>query len=825
MAIIENKEITGSGFKKTIDEDSMEMILDMTQVSQYQKPHHSAVRETVSNGVDSVIERNLAKNIITGKEKLENHYDTSRSEGKYKGSSFDKDYYDTKFFDNTEKVMIEYFEKSDERDLIRITDYGVGLGGKRLEKSFNPGYSSKRLSKDTLGSFGIGAKSPLATGAEFYTMISNHNGRKYRFKIYVNKVDCLVPKFSKGKMNPIHEFENGYNAFYEETTDKNGVTIEWEVKKHNRDIVSDAIRSQLMYFDNVVYRHHNEWSRSAETVNIKSDILYADEEILVPKNTNKYTNEPHILLGKEGKYVNYGSIDWEELELPKYQGGVGFKMSPSDVSISPSRENLVWNEKTKTAILNKFDAVKDLVNEELKDKLKETDFVKWNVTAETISSNLNRNHYNSYYGYSRDQEQTDLVSVLSKLMSEGDGIALKYSKDYSYKSLSSAIKIKEDSVRTAIRHVYVRDVADYSLNRLAISSWSSMDNKDVYITEDDKADRIKDIHINKLINEDLLKSKGFILIHKDKIEEGDIADLLFNSEAIKDYDSIEVSDEDRAIYQNKISQAEMTPAERRKLDKKVVAKQYLKGYSNTIYTSKVEYRIGDMATDFTSTDIIYGHRDDDPYLRFAAKLFSKGSTKKVLLISQGNLKHYKPYGQHVVDYLLEVDETNKTIDIASEITDAIKANYISKTNVSFALNYLNSLSSILKYETEVYNKLLTIQKNNQNSNVLRDHYLSEISKGIEDEGVCNVPFKEHDSYYDPSTINVFEPLQKLLDKGYTINPINVQEYGIADKLKKRLAPYESFINDIRNLNSHSNQVDTWLNASGYTKLTQNHGWI
>ena len=32
MAIVDQKEISGSGFKKTIDEDSVEMILDMTQV-------------------------------------------------------------------------------------------------------------------------------------------------------------------------------------------------------------------------------------------------------------------------------------------------------------------------------------------------------------------------------------------------------------------------------------------------------------------------------------------------------------------------------------------------------------------------------------------------------------------------------------------------------------------------------------------------------------------------------------------------------------------------------------------------------------------------
>ena len=119
MAIVDSKEISGSGFKKTIDEDSMEMILDMTQVSQYQKPHHSAVRETVSNAVDSVIERNLAKNIITGKETLEDHYDTSKSDGQYKGSTFDPSYYDVKKFSTKQNVLIEYYEKTEELDKLK----------------------------------------------------------------------------------------------------------------------------------------------------------------------------------------------------------------------------------------------------------------------------------------------------------------------------------------------------------------------------------------------------------------------------------------------------------------------------------------------------------------------------------------------------------------------------------------------------------------------------------------------------------------------------------------------------------------------------------
>ncbi len=487
-------------------------------------------------------------------------------------------------------------------------------------------------------------------------MTSYHNGRKYKFRIYVNKVDCLIPKFSGGKKNEIHEFENGYHAFYEKTTNKNGVIVEWEVKKHNRDVVSEAISSQLMYFDNVVYRKHNEYGSRSEQIDIKSKILYSDDEIVVPSVVNKYTGSPHILLGREGKYVNYGPIDFEELELPAYDGGIGFKMSPSDVSISPSRENLVWNEKTKSAILAKFDVVKDLVNTELKDQLTETDFVKWNIVAETINSNLNRNNYGNYYGYSGSREQEDLVSVLSKLLTTGDGIALKYSSEYSYKSLSKAIKIKDDSLRTAMREVYVADKAIYRLNRNPIINWKSMSDKEVWVTDDDKADKIRDLHICKGL--DTTMNTGFILIHKSKIEENKISELLFDSEFIKDYDTLEVPEADRLIYQNKIAQSDMTPAEIRKLNKKVVAKKYSKGYGSNAYTDKVEYSIGQMANEFTSTSVIYGHRDDDTYLRFMAQLLPKDTKTKILLVAVGNLKYFKPYGKYVLDYLLEVSSTS-----------------------------------------------------------------------------------------------------------------------------------------------------------------------
>jgi hypothetical protein len=819
MAIVDNKQVSGSGFKKSIDEDSIEMILDMTQVSQYKKPHRSAVRETVSNAVDSVTERNLAKNIITGVEKLEDHYDVSKSGGQYKGSAFDASYYDTKYFSTKESVLIEYFEKSEGRDLIRITDNGVGLGGKRLEKSFNPGYSSKRTSKNTLGSFGIGAKSPLATGIDSYIMSSVHNGRKYKFRIYVNKVDCLIPKFSNGKMNKVHVFNDGaigsneYHAYYEDTSDKNGVVVEWEVKNHNRQTTEDAIKSQLMYFDNVVYQKYNHWGTSS-IINLKTSVLFSDDEIVVPSYTNSHTNIPHILLGKEGKYVNYGSIDWKELELPDFGGGIGFKMSPSDVSINPSREDLVWNEKTKSAILAKFEVVKELVNNELKDQLKETDFIKWNAIAESINSNLNRSTYSGSYGYG-NQKQDNLVSVLAKLLTTGDGVALKYSNDYSYKSLNSALKAVEGNENTAMREVYVSDKSSYKLNRTPVLNWKSMENVEIWVTNDDKADRIKDTYINEQLDSDL--NKSFILIHKKKLKETKISELLFDKTVCKDYDSIVVPEDDRLRYQNKISQSALTPAEIRKLNKKVVAKEYIKGYGNNSYTTKVEYKIGDMMNDFSSNSIIYGHRDDDSFLHFVTKLLPKNTNIKVLLVAQNNLKYFSPYGKHVMNYLFEIDEQNKTVKLCDELISTIRNNFINTADISGS--YLYNLQSILPNEFAVHSKLLDITTK---TSIFHHSYFLDICSVVDQQSACNIAIA---SYSGSSATRSFPYLDNLISLGYTIEKINIKEYTIINNLNLLLAPIETFLSSMYNLSNFTHDIDLYLSAKNYVKLKDDHGWI
>lgn len=156
MAIIEsNVAESKTGFKKRLDSNAEEVVLNIVQVNLYSYPFKSMVRELTSNALDSIREKRMALNIIKGVEKKEDYFE-EREGAIYSDSKFDPGYYNQKYLDPADKVTIEYHNQQDElRDLLIIKDTGVGLGGKRLEKFFTPGYSTKRLNRDVLGSYGL----------------------------------------------------------------------------------------------------------------------------------------------------------------------------------------------------------------------------------------------------------------------------------------------------------------------------------------------------------------------------------------------------------------------------------------------------------------------------------------------------------------------------------------------------------------------------------------------------------------------------------------------------------------------------------------------
>jgi hypothetical protein len=48
--------------------------------------------------------------------------------------------------------------------------------------------------------------------------------------------------------------------------------------------------------------------------------------------------------------ISYGTINFEELEMKKYTGNVSFILNINEVDVTPSRENVIWNTKTREAV-------------------------------------------------------------------------------------------------------------------------------------------------------------------------------------------------------------------------------------------------------------------------------------------------------------------------------------------------------------------------------------------------------------------------------------------------------------------------------------------
>lgn len=376
------------GFDKEIDAGAIGLILDNLQKYQYVHPQKSAVRELASNGIDAVWEKDVALKIIRGKAKADEFF-LKREDVVNRDSNFDPNYYNeqwlwdkmvgSRFSSHPElvnyqpdNVYVTYEDgNGQDKDRLVIEDFGVGLGGSRLEGYFKIGYSTKRNAKGALGKFGIGAKAGLAA-APFYTMRSRYNGREYTFNVYPHRIVSIIPSLNMetGKPNGLHMFSNGSKIYYKETKAPNGTRIEIESKRHHKQLYIDAVKSQLLYFKNVVFRIRNNQGGLVD-VPIQAEILYEDEHVLLSDNTQ--FSKPHLLISR----VNYGYVDWQELELEDVKGNIAFKVPSEEVTVNPSRESVMWDETTRTTVVSYFHKVKAAATKLIGEQLKVTDFIEW----------------------------------------------------------------------------------------------------------------------------------------------------------------------------------------------------------------------------------------------------------------------------------------------------------------------------------------------------------------------------------------------------------------------------------------------------------------
>lgn len=640
-----------SGYAKEIDDGALPMIYDNLQRTQYMYPVKSTVRELGSNAVDSIQEKLNARAILKGEAKIEDFYAVPETgiTGANKDSWFDPNYYDPQWLDlDNNKAQIIYEEGGNtQRDLLRIVDHGVGLGGKRLQGYMKLGYSTKRLSIKQLGKFGIGAKVGLSTGVKFYTTISRYNGREYKFNIYSQNVDSIVPPFDEhGNENP-HEIwqrklKDGtmvdYKVFWTPTTEKNGVEIQVQFRKHYKQDLISAVQSQLLYFDNIEFKVVDINGMTVDYP-VQAKVLYEDDVFIISKNTQY--SKPHIVINK----VAYGYVDFLMLELQDTRGNIGIKVQPHEVDITPSRESVVWEDLTRETIVERFKQAVPIASAIVEKRLQETDFIKW---IRACLSTLSRT--------SGDAVDDDLI-VLQELAHIVDTSSLKptYSPDKSVRFYQSATAMfRGMDIRTITgAKFYKAGTEKLRIERADVKQTSEFGNRPIFVQKGN-SNQLKDAYLLTLYPD------GFISIREsaeDKIEDDaywtfmataqlsvgskvptqdeidewlkdnkdnyannvkKILGLFKSSTEIQDYNTVAVpesfkfnEDVEEEVTQDEVvsAPAYANESERRKAEKKIVATtpsfHYEPGAERPFLWHKVEPEL-DVIDTLTDAELYYG---------------------------------------------------------------------------------------------------------------------------------------------------------------------------------------------------------------------------
>lgn len=397
MALHNEGVIEHSGQDKELDAGAIDMLMDNLQISQYVFPVKSTIRELGSNARDAITEKLNAIAILTGKAKVEDFYYVPGKDkkldaaikanpGVYKNSTFDPNYYMLGALSDNNRVEITYKQNDTKaKDTLTVKDWGVGIADYRLGGYLKLGWSSKRLSIKPLGKFGLGAKVPLSI-APYYQLNTVHNGRKFSIMVYSRHWDSIVPEKNllTGRDNDFILFYNDdgtpildsngipRKVYFEEqsSSNKNYSETIVECKKHHLVEVTNAVQSQLLYFDNVDFTIISP-DGLKQQVEVMSPKLYEDEGLVV--SDNKFFSKPHIVIND----VNYGYINTDELEIEDLKGNIGVKMVADEIDVTPNRENVIWNDKAVKVVLKRIKESSKAAKALIMDSFRQTDFMEW----------------------------------------------------------------------------------------------------------------------------------------------------------------------------------------------------------------------------------------------------------------------------------------------------------------------------------------------------------------------------------------------------------------------------------------------------------------
>lgn len=627
---------SSAGLQKRINKSAEKLVFDVLQSSQYSTPIASTVRELVTNACDSQREKEIALEILSGKKTIEDYYIT-RHEEEYRDSNFEPSYYDVNRFSDSNTVTVEYQERPGTGycDRFSVIDYGVGIGASRLEGYLELGFSTKRNTAENFGAFGLGAKVPLSTGVDFYTVETAHNGKLFKMNCFAYKTDFLVGKFqADGHIT----FSDGTEVNYISTNQPNFTKISFGVKRHNRTKFVDAVQDQLNYIDNVymkyIYEDGTEMDRS-----VRSDVLYNSDNLII--SDTWAWRRPHIVMVKSPGAttgINYGFVDFRELEMEQLWGAVGIKcparqayvddegnevVIQDGVEVTPSREKVIWNEHTKKYIQGAIERAAQDASNVISEQLDEDDFLTWvKKCSEVIYMNNNNDSVLRQLGEMVDKENIKPKFRTGITFAAPGGIL----KGYKVRNVSRVWKDGKYQIQR-------EEVGWGSVNwnNLYFVKGNPVARKDLYLMKDETLTLITEHHMTNLMNDDKVQMK----IDSINLHMASNWELIKDCPLLKfDYDEIEVPanfDEAMDVKQQqedlKNRYRYMSPEERRSLANEVVLytlrrphagdKKWCNHISDWTW-DKVEAPL--QLIQDTDIETYYGTSEDESMLQLAATI-------------------------------------------------------------------------------------------------------------------------------------------------------------------------------------------------------------
>ena len=803
------------GLKKKINDGAEKLVFDILQQTQYSTPIPSTVRELVTNACDSQREKEIAIEILNNDADPSKYY-ISRDGEEYTDSNFDPSYYDLNYLHTVNNnVLIEYQEDDDGSgfcDTFSVTDYGVGIGKRRLEGMLELGYSTKRNTSENFGAFGLGSKVALSTGVPFYTVDTIYNGKRFKFNCYPYKTDFVIGKFeADGSV----ELSNGSKAYYQNTDKLNQTTVTFGVKKHNRSSFRNAVTEQLIYFGNVNFTY--KYAQGFELEHLDPPSILLNNDYMIVTDSNSYAR-PHIIMVKrpgDDIGINYGSIDFRELEIEQKYGSVGIKcparqayikdgveiVIQDGVDVTPSREKVIWNQNTKNFVLNAFEKAVESANEIVQDKLKQEDFIDWLKACKDV-----------LYVTKIDDENTTLLKNLGGVVDKSK-IKPRF-KDTNVKFEAPSKMLTNVRLRR-IGYSYPKGVVrkDVGLIREDVTDWTTVDFDRLFFTEG-SVNRYKDSYLANTVPFFLVSRKTTENTEKELF---DMFSLFAESPSVKNYDEVVYP----SGYEEEVDKAKesetLSAAQYRKLHQKVVGYSIRYNSNKETIWDKYEPKIQTILDSKNPT--FYGTRKEDGYKiklaadllrnrtpmwrsvmswqdqhldRFYSNVFfmdappsyqnSSGDVQhngvQLFALAENNIKYAEqnPNWRHIDEFFFE-----PTTDGSIVVGEYIKP-YINYKVYNWVYSWLESVDFAKKLFPEVYKTLKSLNNYFQAGSIV-------ISKLSEDE--------EKD----------YNRLLTYLDN-LALHSVDSQEDGLSLTEKSR----ERFIVDIGKVNCHTVEFKAFIES-------------